>query len=120
MAASFAGKVEAITYSAECTDGLDNDGDVGAIEGGIDVEDLSCFSYPYSDGNGEDPDTPLNERYTSMQEYPSLFEYHRDYGTFGSVCTGYGDGWYDSTPEDKAEADTWLNAQGLPRTNCPP
>jgi hypothetical protein len=119
VAASFTGKFEPISYSEECTDGSDNDGDVGAVEGGIDPEDLSCFVYPFSDGNGE-TDTPQNERYTSMQDYPSLFEYHRDYGSFSEVCTGYGDGWYDATPEDKAEADIWLNAQGIPRLNCPP
>jgi hypothetical protein len=53
VAASFTGKFEPISYSEECTDGSDNDGDVGAVEGGIDPEDLLCFVYLFSDGNGE-------------------------------------------------------------------
>ena len=119
LAGSFAGSVKPITYDAECIDGIDNDGDSSLITGGIDVDDDACFFYPYSDGNGE-IETPNQERYNSLRDYPSLFEYHRDYGIFGNVCDAYGLGLYDSTPEDKAEADIWLNAQGFPRINCPP
>ena len=119
IAASFSGKVEALAISSECIDGLDNDGDLNSIDGGIDVEDAACFEYPYNDGNGEEV-TPLNERYTSIREDPSWFEYHRDYGGFYAVCGAYGGAIYDPFPEQKAEADIWLNAQGLPRINCPP
>lgn len=124
IAASFSGKVEALAISSECTDGLDNDGDSGSMYGGgIDVDDAACFSYPFNDGNGEEV-TPINERYTSIREYPSLFEYHRDYGTWQSVCNGYGGGYYDQFPEQKAEADSWLDANnpGINRNmvGCPP
>lgn len=119
IAASFAGDLSEIGYSAQCTDGLDNDGDINAIDGGIDSQDLSCFEYPFSDGNGE-TDTPLNERYSSARDYPSLFHYHRDYGDFQIVCDAYGNGYYDQFPEQKVEADIWLNAQGFPRIGCPP
>jgi len=119
IAASFSGKVEALAISSECTDGLDNDGDLNSIDGGIDVEDDACLSYPYNDGNGEEV-TPINERYNSIREYPSLFEYHRDYGGFNAVCDAFAGGYYDQFPEQKAEADIWLNAQGQPRINCPP
>lgn len=123
IAASFSGKVQPLDISSECTDGLDNDGDLNAIDGGIDVDDAACFSYPYNDGNGEQV-TPINERYTSIREYPSLFEYHRDYGTWGNVCFGYGNGYYDEFPEQKAEADSWLDANnpGIDRNlaGCPP
>ena len=119
IAASFTGDLSEIGYSSECTDGLDNDGDQNAIDGGIDSTDFSCFEYPYSDGNG-DTNTPSNERYTSNRDYPSLFDYHRDFGGFQVVCDAYGNGYYDQLPEQKAEADVWLNAQGLPRIGCPP
>lgn len=119
LAGSFAGTVKTITYDTECIDGIDNDGDLASITGGIDVDDNACFFYPYSDGNGE-LDTPNQERYNSLRDYPSLFEYHRDYGGFVHVCDAYALGLYNQTPEDKAEADIWLNAQGAPRANCPP
>ena len=41
--------------------------------------------YPYADGNGESP-TPSNEQYLRAGEYPSLFEYHKDFGGQWSVC----------------------------------
>lgn len=119
IAASFTGDLSEIGYSYECTDGLDNDGDLNAIDGGIDSGDLSCFEYPFSDGNGE-TNTPLNERYTSNRDYPSLFHYHRDYGSFSTVCDAYGNGYYDQFPEQKIEANSWLDAQGIPRFGCPP
>ena len=119
IAASFGANDQTIGYSPECTDGIDNDGDLNAIDGGIDSSDSSCFLYPYSDGNGE-TDTPESEQYTSIRDYPSLFGYHRDYGGFNAVCSAYGAGVYDQLPEQKAEADIWLNQQGLPRIGCPP
>lgn len=119
IASSFAGDLSEIGYSQECIDSIDNDGDQFAIDGGIDSGDLSCFEYPFSDGNGE-TDTPLNERYTSNRDYPSYFHYHRDYGGFYVVCEAYGNGWYDQLPEQIAEANIWLDSQGLPRFGCPP
>lgn len=121
LAGSFAGTVKPITINSECVDGIDNDGDEFLIvnPGGIDTSDPSCLYYPFSDGNGE-TDTPISDRYNSIREYPSLLEYHKTYGGFTAVCDAYGLGIYDSTPEVKAEADTWLNAQGAPRFNCPP
>jgi hypothetical protein len=119
LSVAFTGGSGEIWYSYECINGLDDDGDLNAIDGGIDVEDAACFSYPFNDGNGESV-TPANERYTSSNEYASLFAYHRDYGSFNTVCSAYGQGYYDLFPEQKAEADIWLNEQGLPRFNCPP
>ena len=119
LAISFTGSSGDIWYSWECINGLDDDGDTGAVDGGIDVEDAACFSYPFNDGNGETV-TPANERFTSNGEYASLWGYHRDYGGFNAVCSGYGGGYYDLLPVEKAEADTWLNEQGLPRLGCPP
>lgn len=119
IAGSFAGTIEVLEISKECADGIDNDGDLNAIDGGIDVEDAACFVYPFNDGNGETV-TPIQARYTSAQEYPSLFDYHRNYGNFYTVCDAYGLGYYDQFPEQKAEANTWLDAQGQPRFGCPP
>ena len=119
IAASFTGDMSDIGYSSECTDGIDNDGDASSITGGIDVNDPSCFEYPFSDGNGE-TDTSMSNRYTSSQSYPSLFAFHRDNGGFSTVCEAYGGGYYDQLPTQKAEADTYLNSQGQPRINCPP
>lgn len=119
LATAFTGINTPLGYSSECTDGLDNDGDLNAIDGGIDVEDDSCFYYPYNDGNGES-DTPINERYNSIRDYPSLFEYHRDYGGFVFVCDAYAQGLYDSNPLEKIDANTWLDGSGGLRINCPP
>ena len=122
IAASFTGDMSPIGYSSECTDGIDNDGDNlshSIFRGGIDASDGSCFDYPFSDGNGE-TDTPMSDRYNSLQSYPSLFAFHRDHGGFVQVCDAYGGGYYDQLPEQKAEADTWLNSQGSPRILCPP
>ena len=119
IAASFAGDLSEIGYSQECIDSIDNDGDQNAIDGGIDSGDLSCFEYPFDDGNGE-TDTPLDERYTSNRDYPSYWGYHRDYGGFYVVCDAYGNGYYDQLPEQIAEANIWLDSQGLPRIGCPP
>lgn len=119
IASSFAGDLSEIGYSQECTDGIDNDGDQNAIDGGIDATDPSCFEYPFSDGNGETT-TPLIERYTSNRDYPSYFHYHRDFGGPAIVCDAYGNGYYDQFPEQKVEADTFLNDIGWFRYNCPP
>ena len=56
-------------------------------ESGIDANDMNCLFYPYADGNGES-DTPSSEQFQRSSEYPSLFEYHKDYGGLVSVCHG--------------------------------
>ena len=120
LAGSFAGTVKPNTIHAECSDGIDNDLDqFSAFGGGIDALDPNCMEYPYSDGNGES-ETPIAQQYNSIRDYPSLFEYHKGSAGFNGVCEAYGAGIYDQFPEQKAEADTWLNAQGQPRFGCPP
>lgn len=120
LAGSFAGTVKVNTIHQECTDGIDNDLDQFSVfGGGIDATDPNCLEYPYSDGNGES-ETPISERYNSLRDYPSLFEYHKNAGGFTAVCDAYGAGIYDPFPTQKAEADIWLNAQGAPRLGCPP
>jgi hypothetical protein len=119
LATSFTGGSGLIGYKWECINGIDDDGDQNSINGGTDGNDFSCFEYPFNDGNGE-TDTPLNERYTSNNDYSSLFGYHRDYGGVGIVCDAYGAGYYDQLPEQKAEANIFLDESGFPRFNCPP
>jgi len=119
IATAFTGVNTPLGYSSECSDGIDNDQDSGSISGGIDADDAGCFYYPFNDGNGEET-TPIGERYNSIRDYPSLFEYHRDYGGFPKVCDAYSFGLYDSDPLEKIEANTWLDSQGIPRLNCPP
>jgi len=97
LAASFTGTSESGIHS-ECTDGLDNDlsanspfvygsPQVITIEQGTDGQDQNCLFYPYADGNGESS-TPSNEQYLRAGEYPSLFEYHEDFGGQWAVCHG--------------------------------
>lgn len=98
MAASFTG-TDTSGYHSQCTDGIDNDSSANSpfvygspqvieIEQGIDGTDQNCLFYPYADGNGES-NTPSNEQYLRAGgDYPSLFEYHKDYGGQWSVCHG--------------------------------
>lgn len=97
LASSFTG-TDASGIHSECTDGIDNDSSAGSpffygtpqqidIEPGTDGQDQNCLFYPYADGNGEDS-TPPNEQYQRSGEYPSLLEYHQDYGGTWAVCHG--------------------------------
>jgi len=97
LASAFTGTDESGIH-AECADGVDND--VSSPEiftygtpqqissmSGIDAQDQNCLFYPYADGNGES-NTPSSEQYQRSGEYPSLFEYHKDYGGQIPVCHG--------------------------------
>ena len=58
-----------IGIHAECTDGIDNDGDgVGQPFDPafyVDAYDLDCYEFPFADGSGEDP-TPTADRFNSL------------------------------------------------------
>ena len=97
LASSFTGTDESGIHS-ECQDGIDNDSSANSpfiygtpqvisIEQGTDGQDQNCLFYPYADGNGEDS-TPSSEQYQRSGEYPSLLEYHQDYGSTWAVCHG--------------------------------
>ena len=94
LASSFTGTDLGGIHS-ECKDGLDNDSSAGSIftyqsymtnEQGTDANDFNCFFYPYADGNGESQ-TDSSDQY-SRSNYPSIYEYHKDYGGLVSVCNG--------------------------------
>ncbi len=116
VAGSFAGNNEPLGIHEECTNGLDDDGSQGNIfdfgPSGIDVEDIDCFYYPMSDGNGEETTEP-GERFTSNREYPSLFRYHEQNGGPNAVCAGYAQGLYVEQNE-MGEADQFLDATLTP------
>ena len=101
-----------IGISAECEDGLDNDGDLD-----IDFGDQQCYEYPYSDGNGEST-TPFNERYTSTW-YVSLFEWHLENAPPGFeeniICTALGFQYYNA--DDAEAASMWVDQNGV---DCSP
>ena len=111
IASAFNGSVSSgVTIHQDCQDGIDNNGDFN-----IDIGDIGCFEYPYSDGNGEDP-TPIEDRYTKNVEYPSLFDYHIQNTTPGGqeeavVCTALGFGLY--SPEDEQSANEWAFNNGF-------
>lgn len=111
LAGAFAGNMDPITIHQECKNGIDDDGSAGSIDdvgaSGIDVDDVDCFYYPMSDGNGESFTDP-GDTFQSLREYPSLFEYHRDYGGPNAVCLGFSQGLYEY--ENKMqEADIYLD-----------
>ena len=112
LAGSFAGNTEPLAIHEECTNGLDDDNSQSSFfdfgPSGIDVEDIDCFYYPMSDGNGEDPTEP-GERFTSIREYPSLFRYHDQYYGPDAVCAGYAQGLYIEQNQ-MGEADQYLDA----------
>ena len=112
LAGSFAGNSEPLAIHEECTNGLDDDNSQSSFfdfgPSGIDVEDIDCFYYPMSDGNGEDP-TDIGERFTSIREYPSLFRYHDQYYGPDAVCAGYAQGLYIEQNQ-MGEADQYLDA----------
>ena len=72
------------------------------------MEDIDCFYYPMSDGNGED-ETDSNDWFKSLREYPSLFLYHEQYGGPNAVCAGYAQGLYVEQNQ-MSEADQYLDA----------
>lgn len=112
LAGAFAGNSEPLSIHQECTNGLDDDNSQGVLDdfgpSGIDIEDIDCFYYPMSDGNGEDTTDP-NEWFRSIRDYPSLFEYHRDNGGPNAVCAGYAQGLYHGQGQTQ-EADDFLTA----------
>lgn len=112
VAGSFAGNNEPLAIHEECLNGLDDDGSQGSIldfgPSGADVEDIDCFYYPMSDGNGE-TETDPGDRFQSFREYPSLFRYHEQYGGPNAVCAGYAQGLYIEQNQ-MGEADQFLDA----------
>ena len=115
IASAFGGSVSSgVTIHQECEDGIDNNGNFD-----IDIGDLGCFEYPYSDGNGED-ETPIEDRYKSNTPYPSLLNYHIDNTTPGPeeeavICSALAFGLYD--PEDSQSASEYIAANGY---DCSP
>lgn len=66
---ALAGMAAPIGYHAECTDGIDNNGD-----GFIDGDDPECIQYPWADGNGESP-TQEQGYYESSDGYEFFSDY---------------------------------------------
>lgn len=101
-----------IGISAECEDGLDNDGD-----NDIDFGDSECYEYPYADGNGES-NTPNSERYASTY-YVSLFDWHLQNSPPGFeeevVCTALAFGYYNG--DDSEAASIWVDSNNI---DCTP
>ena len=120
LAGAFAGNMDDIQYHQSCTDQVDSDGSFSDINSGdyqflgpdgtvnTDANDVDCFFYPYEDGNGESYTDP-SDAYQSNREYPSLFEYHRDYGGSAHVCEAFGIGLYNA--DDMANADLYLDQE---------
>ena len=85
----------------ECSDGIDNDGDLA-----VDANDQDCTNYPFADGNGESP-TPLGERYTSdggytMSAYDYWFE-ALNAGTFTLDPCDFPYDWYEGQSDGSYE-----------------
>lgn len=111
LATAFTGMAQpAPTYHEDCIDEIDNPPNTN---GGVDILSVGCAEYPYSDGNGEEP-TPSQDRYSqSIDEYPSLFEYHMMYSpdpqTLEAIlCYSLGFGWY-ATNSDSQEASQYIS-----------
>ena len=105
--------VKTITYSTECTDGVNND---GSEDPDIDIMDVQCFEYPYSDGNGE---SIFDGQMFAGKSYASLFDYHITYSDppaiEQNICFGDALNMYDNVPGDKDKFDAYVELNDI---NC--
>ena len=111
LATAFTGMAQpAPTYHEDCTDGIDNPPNTN---GGEDIFSQGCAEYPYSDGNGEEFTTSQDRYSQSIDDYPSLFEYHMNYSpdafTLEAIlCSALGFGWY-ATSDDAQDASQYIS-----------
>jgi len=111
LATAFTGGVpKYVQIHDDCLDTMDND-----LDGRIDVEDDSCYMYPYADGNGES-ETLLEDQYTKSR-YVSLFDYHLENAIPGDeeqmVCVALAIELYGE--EDQQKAIKWIAENNV---NC--
>lgn len=93
MAYALTGAASPVGIHAECSDIIDNDGDLF-----VDAEDQDCIDYPFADGNGESY-TPIDDRFNADGGYTmTAYDYWFDAlvaGTYtGDPCNLNSSSWY--------------------------
>ena len=82
MAYALTGAAAPVGIHVECSDAIDNDGDMA-----VDADDQECIDYPFADGNGESF-TPIDDRFTADGGYTmSAYDYWYD-ALVGETYTG--------------------------------